>query len=95
MKIQVTEEAAEILNRSLDLSHVDKGAGGIRLRGSRGLSGGFDVQIELAENALEGDAVITEAGIRFFVDPEVATTIPDAILEAELQHDIVKVLPAT
>ncbi len=45
MGIEVTDEAIEVLRRSLDLGGVDPTTGGIRLRGATGLGGGFDVQV--------------------------------------------------
>lgn len=94
MGINVTDEALEILKRSLELSKIDPAKGGIRLRSARSLSGGFDVQVELAEAALPGDEALECRGINIFVEPAVLDAIPNPVLEAELQHDIVKVLPA-
>jgi iron-sulfur cluster assembly protein len=93
MPIEITEAAAEVLLRSLELGGVDRETGGIRLRGARGLSGGFDVQVELAAGPEEGDAVHEEHGVRLFVPDEVLEAIPDAVVDLELQHDIVSVHP--
>jgi Fe-S cluster assembly iron-binding protein IscA len=93
MAIEVTDEAIEVLNRSLDLAKVDRAAGGVRLRGARGLGGGFDVQVEMAAGPLEGEKVLEQGGLRLFVDPEVETAMPEAVLAVEPQHEIVVLRP--
>ncbi|HEU4481168.1 MAG TPA: hypothetical protein VFS18_04720 [Actinomycetota bacterium] len=93
MGIEVTEEAIEILTRSLELAGVDRSSGGVRLRGARGLGGGFDVQVEMATTALEGERVLEEGGLRLFVDPDVEAAMPDAVLAVEPQHEIVVLRP--
>lgn len=90
----VTEEAIEILRRSLELGDVDPDEGGVRLRGARGLGGGIDVQVELAAGPLEGESVVEAGGIRIFVDPSVTEAIPDAVVAVEPQHDKLVVRPA-
>jgi hypothetical protein len=94
MPIEVTEEAAEVLRRSLELGNVDPTSGGIRLRGARGLGGGFDVQVELAEGPLEGEASIECGGLNLFVDPQITEAIPDAVVALEPQHETIVVRPA-
>jgi Fe-S cluster assembly iron-binding protein IscA len=95
MGIEVTREAAEVLRRSLELGGVDPaGAGGVRLRGSHGLGGGFDIQVELAEKPLEGEEVVVGDGVRLFVDPRVTESIPDAVVAVEPQHQTIVVRPA-
>ncbi|MEA2460175.1 MAG: hypothetical protein QOH90_352 [Actinomycetota bacterium] len=93
MAIEVTEEAAEVLLRSLDLGGVDRASGGIRLRGARSLGGGFDVQVELAAGPEDGDDVIEAFGVRVFVGADVRDALPNAVVDLELQHDIVVVRP--
>jgi Fe-S cluster assembly iron-binding protein IscA len=92
--IEVTDEAVEVLRRSLELGRVDPSTGGIRLRGARGLGGGFDVQLELAEGPLEGESVVRAGGVRLFVDAGVTEALPNAIVAVEPQHDTVVVRPA-
>jgi Fe-S cluster assembly iron-binding protein IscA len=94
MSIQVTEEAVEVLKRSLDLGGVDRDSGGVRLRAAHGLGGGLDVQIELADGPLDGEITVTTDGIRLFVDPGLTEAIPDAVVAVEPQHDMVVVRPA-
>jgi hypothetical protein len=95
MSIEVTREAAEVLRRSLELGGVDpSGDGGVRLRGSRGLGGGFDIQVELAEGPLEEETVIVEDGVRLFVDPRVTEAVPEAVIAVEPQHQTIVVRPA-
>jgi Fe-S cluster assembly iron-binding protein IscA len=95
MGIEVTQEAAAVLRRSLELGGVDpSGNGGVRLRGSHGLGGGFDIQVELAEGPLEGDSIIDGDGLRLFVDPRVTESIPEAVVAVEPQHQTVVVRPA-
>jgi len=91
--ITVTTEAAEVLVRSLELAGVDAKHGGIRLRGARTLGGGFDVQVEMAQEPLGGDLVIDAGPVRLFVDPQVTEAIPDAIVTLEPQHERLVVRP--
>jgi Fe-S cluster assembly iron-binding protein IscA len=94
MAFEVTDEAVELLRKSLELGGVDPSSGGVRLRAARGLGGGVDVQVELAEGPLEEETVVETRGLRLFVDPEVARAIPQAIVAVEPQHDFVVVRPA-
>ena len=94
MAIEVTEEAIEVLRRSLELGNVDPSTGGIRLRGARGLGGGLDVQVELADGPLEHEATVERDGVRIFVDPSVTEAFPDAVVAIEPQHETVVVRPA-
>lgn len=94
MSIEVTDEAVEVLRRSLEMGNVDARRGGVRLRGARGLGGGMDIQVELAESPLEEESVIERDGVRIFVDPEVTRAIPDAVVAVEPQHEVVVVRPA-
>lgn len=94
MTIEVTDEAVEVLRRSLELGNVDASRGGVRLRGARGLGGGMDIQVELADGPLEDESVIERKGVRIFVDAEVTKAIPDAVVAVEPQHEVVVVRPA-
>lgn len=94
MPIKVTEEAIEVLKRSLELGNVNRDTGGVRLRAAHGLGGGLDVQVELADGPLEGEATVTTDGLRLFVDPGLTEAIPDAVVAVEPQHDMVVVRPA-
>lgn len=94
MGIEITDEALEVLRRSLDLGGVDGDSGGIRLRGATGLGGGFDVQVELASGPLENEATIERDGVRIFVDPAISQAFPEAVVALEPQHDVVVVRPA-
>ena len=94
MAITVTQEALEVLKRSLEMGGVDTSTGGVRLRGAHGLGGGMDIQVELAGEPLEGEEVVEEGGLRFFVDPEIEKGIPNALVTLEPQHEVVVVRPA-
>jgi len=94
MPIEVTEEAAEVLQRSLKLGGVDPATGGVRLRGARGLGGGFDIQVELAQGPLEGESSVRCGDLNLFVDPQIAEAIPDAVVALEPQHETIVVRPA-
>ena len=94
MSIEITEEAVVVMKRSLELGGIDPASGGIRLRAAHGLGGGTDVQVELADGALEGEEIVEAGGIRVFVDPAVTDAIPQAILTVEPQHEILVVRPA-
>jgi Fe-S cluster assembly iron-binding protein IscA len=94
VSIEVTDEAVEVLRRSLELGNVDTSRGGVRLRGARGLGGGMDIQVELADGPHEEERVIEREGVRIFVDPEVTNAIPDAVVAVEPQHEVVVVRPA-
>ena len=93
MEIEITDEAVEVLRRSLELGGVDLATGGARLRTARGLGGGVDVQVELAEGPLEGESVVEKGGVRVFVDPALADAVPDPVLTVEPQHENVVVRP--
>lgn len=93
MEIEITDEAVEVLRRSLDLGHVDSSTGGVRLRTARALGGGLDVQVELADGPLEGESVVEKDGVRVFVDPGLAGVVPDPVLTVEPQHENVVVRP--
>lgn len=93
MAITVTDEAVQVLTRSMELGGIDPATGGVRLRGARGLGGGMDIQVELAEGPLEGEAVIHEGGVRLFVDPEIERAIPNPVVAVEPQHEIIVVRP--
>jgi hypothetical protein len=90
----VNDDAAELLKRSLELANVDVGSGGIRLRGSRGLGGGLEVQVEMAEGPEEGEDVVEVAGLRLFIDPLVSEAFPEAVVTLDPQHDTISVRPA-
>jgi Fe-S cluster assembly iron-binding protein IscA len=94
VSIDVTPEAAEVLRRSLDMGHVDPATGGIRLRGSVALGGGFDVQVELADAPQEGEEIVEERGVRLFVGSDITAAMPEAIVALEPQHEVVVVRPA-
>ena len=94
MPIQVTEEAIDVLRRSLELGGVDPAAGGVRLRAARGLGGGLDVQVELADGPLEGETTVEAADVRLFVDAGVTEAIPNAVVAVEPQHETIVVRPA-
>lgn len=93
MDIEITDEAVEVLRRSLELGNVDTATGGVRLRTARGLGGGVDVQVELADGPLEGEDVVERGGIRVFVDPGLVDAVPDPIVTVEPQHELVVVRP--
>ncbi len=91
--IEVTEEAIEVLRRSLTLGGVDAATGGVRLRAATALGGGVDVQVELAESPLPEETLVEVQGVRFFVDPEVTRTVPNTVVAVEPQHEVVVVRP--
>jgi Fe-S cluster assembly iron-binding protein IscA len=93
MGLEVTPEAIEVLRRSLQLGGLDQRPAGIRLRAARGLGGGLDVQVELADGPMDEESVLESDGIRLFVDPEVSRVYPDAVVTVEPQHDVVVVRP--
>ena len=95
MSLEITDEAVEVLRRSLELGGVDRASGGgIRVRGSHGLGGGFDVQIELAEGPLQGETVVETRELRLFIDPRVTDAYPHAVVAIEPQHQTLVVRPA-
>jgi Fe-S cluster assembly iron-binding protein IscA len=94
MPVEVTEEAAAVLRSSLELAGIDTTTGGARLHAARGLGGGLNIQVELADGATRGEAIIETGGIRIFIDPGVTEAIPDAIVAVEPQHDRIVVRPS-
>lgn len=91
MEIEITDDAVEVLRRSLQLGNVDTSTGGVRLRTARALGGGVDVQVELADGPLEGESVVEKDGVRVFVDPSLTEAVPDPMLTVEPQHENVVV----
>ena len=91
--MEVTEEAVEVLRRSLEMGGVDPKHGGVRLRGARGLGGGFDVQVELADAPQEEDSLVEAGGIRLFVAPQITEAMPDSVVAVDPQHQIIVVRP--
>jgi len=91
--IRVTDEALEVLRRSLELGGVDAASGGIRLRGARELGGGYRVHVELAAAPSEGEEVVETGGIRIFVDPSVSEAMPTGVVALEPEHETVVVRP--
>ena len=94
MTIQVTEEAIDVLRRSLELGSVDPAAGGVRLRAARGLDGRLDIQVELADGPQVGETTVQASDVRLFVDPVVSQAIPNAVVAVEPEHDLIVVRPA-
>ena len=93
MEIEITDEAVEVLRRSLQLGSVDASSGGVRLRTARALGGGVDVQVELADGPSAGESVVEKDGVRVFVDPSVAEAVPDPMVTVEPQHENIVVRP--
>jgi len=91
--IRVTDEALEVLRRSLELGRVDTASGGIRLRGGRELGGGVRIHVELADAPSESEEVVEAGGIRIFVDASVSGAMPDAVVALEPEHETVVVRP--
>ena len=94
MAIEVTEDAVEVLQRSLQMGGVDTATGGARIRRAHGLGGGMEVQVELADQPLEGETVVEAGGIRLFVDRDLTEAMPDAVVAVDPQHDNIVVRPA-
>jgi Fe-S cluster assembly iron-binding protein IscA len=91
--IEVTEEAIDVLRRSLELGGINR-PGGVRLRAAKALGGGIDVQVELAEGPLEDETTVEVKGVRIFVDPEVFRSVRHPVVTVEPQHDVVVVRPS-
>ncbi|HEX2049632.1 MAG TPA: hypothetical protein VHJ34_03245 [Actinomycetota bacterium] len=96
MGIEVTDEAVEVLRRSLELfGATPRSAAGVRLRMVRALGGGLEAQVEFASEAAPGDREVDAGGVRLFVDPGVVEAFPDALVTVDPQHDDVVVRPAS
>ncbi|MBA2725670.1 MAG: hypothetical protein H0U53_06750 [Actinobacteria bacterium] len=96
MGLEVTPEAIEVLRRSLELTDLSGNTGGgVRLRGSKGLGGGFDVQIEFAEGPQAGEISLSKDGINVYVDPSVTELYPDAVVTVEPQHETIVIRPSS
>ncbi|MFN2526028.1 MAG: hypothetical protein ABR505_07160 [Actinomycetota bacterium] len=91
MAIQVTDEAADALRRSLDLAGIDQATGGVRLRAAKSLGGGLDVMIEFADRPSDDEQIEEEQGIRLFVHPELHSLVANPIVVLEPQHERVVV----
>lgn len=66
----------------------------MRLRGSKSLGGGFDIQVEFADGQLEGETVLSREGINIYIDPAVSSAYPDALVSLEPQHETIVVGPS-
>lgn len=94
MSLEITPEAAAVLKRSLEMGGRGSPApAGVRLRATRSLGGGSEVQIELAEGPNEGERIVEAAGVRVFVDASVSELYPEAVVALEPQHETVVVRP--
>lgn len=92
MDIEVTDRALEVLRRSMELGRFDTDLGGIRLRGARSLSGGFNVQTEFVDSAPPGDTVVELEGLNLFVDPALFSAIQDPVVTVAPEHDHIIVM---
>ena len=95
MKVSITDDAVDLLTRSLDMAGIDRSQGGVRLRVAKALGGGGEVQVELAGERDPGDELVEIQGLRLFVDPSLAQTVPDPLVTVEPMHEQVVVRPAT
>lgn len=95
MGVRITGEAIAVLKRSLDMAGVDRSAdAGVRLRGTRALGGGSQIQVELAAGPTVGETHVKCEGINVYVDPTVAELYPEAVVALEPQHETIVVRPA-
>jgi Fe-S cluster assembly iron-binding protein IscA len=94
VSITVTAEARDLLKRSLQLAGLTGAGAGARLRASRGLGGGLEVRVELADAPRPGEDVLQAGDVTLYVDPEVHRALPGAIVAVEPQHSTVVVRPA-
>ena len=93
MDIEVTDEAVEVLRRSLELTGLDPAATGVRLRAAHGLGGGVSIQLEFATDPAEGEVLVEAGGLRLFVPTDLPETVPNPVVAVEPQHDRVVVRP--
>jgi Fe-S cluster assembly iron-binding protein IscA len=85
--MEVTDEAVEMLARSLELGGVDKRTGGVRLRAARTLGGDISLQVELTDGPSDGEEIIEKDGVRIFVDSTVVEAYPNAVVVLDPEHD--------
>ncbi len=95
MSIQVTEEAATVLRRSMHLAGIDASTGGVRLRAAQSLGGGLNVMVEFADKPGDDEDIEEEQGIRLFVHPDLHRLVADPIVVLEPQHERVVVRSAS
>lgn len=94
MGVRITPEAVAVLRRSLEMASVDGSSeAGVRLRGTRGLGGGSEVQVELAAGPGHGEELVRCEGINVYVDASVAELYPEAVVALEPQHETIVVRP--
>lgn len=95
MGVRITTEAVAVLRRSLEMASVDGSTeAGIRLRGTKALGGGSEVQVELAAGPTEGEQRLRCEGVNVYVDPSVSELYPEAVVALEPQHETIVVRPA-
>lgn len=92
-ELEVTDEAIDVLSRSMRLAGLDPQTAGVRLRPARGLGGGTELQIEFAESPGEDEEVIEAGEVRLFVNRALFEAVPEPMLVVEPQHEAVVVRP--
>lgn len=93
MAMQVTEEAVEVLRRSLEMGGVDPDRGGVRLRGHTAW-GWLRYPGRTGRGSARG-RVGGGRGRRAVVHlPEVTAALPDSVVAVEPQHQTIVVRPA-
>jgi iron-sulfur cluster assembly protein len=75
--LTVTENAAEVI-RGL----VESEDAGLRISTEPGENDGVGIRLEVAEAALEGDAVVVEHGAHVFLDAGAALILDNQVLDA-------------
>ena len=93
MDIEITDEAVDVLRRSLELAGLDPATTGVRLRAAHGLGGGVSIQLEFAADPDPGEELVETGGVRLFVPADLTETVPNPVVAVEPQHDRVVVRP--
>lgn len=95
MAIEITSEAVGLLRRSLEMGGLDPALVSVRLRMTKSLGGGLDLQVEFVDTPGPDDVVIDEAGVRILLDPGLTELGPDMIVTVEPQHERIVLRPRT
>lgn len=87
MALEVTEAAAQVLRRALELGGVDPQRGGVRLYLARSLGGAPGLQVELAEGPGPQETTVETAGLRLFVHPSLSAALAEPVVDVEEPHE--------
>jgi Fe-S cluster assembly iron-binding protein IscA len=88
MGVRITEQALDVIRRSLAQGGYDPAEVGVRLR----VAGGA-VRPRFAPGPEEGDETVEADGVRVFVDARIASSAPTVEIDLSSEHETLIVRP--